>query len=99
MSDESVNRQVVLQAAQRKAADAGTALAQAERGAGQERQKAGQALQAHQAAADALQQRLQAAQVTRFTTQLCCQPGLAYSVSSVQEKKGKSTPRGMSIMP
>ena len=99
VSDEFFDRHVVLQVAQRKAADAGTALAQAERTAGQERQKAGQALQAHQAAADALQQRLQAAQVTRFNTRLCCQPGLAYSVSSVQGKKGKSTPRGMSIMP
>lgn len=61
-----------LQAAQRKAADAGTALAQAERQAGEQRQQASQALQAQQAAADALQQRLQAAQVcARSKTYRC----------------------------
>lgn len=60
---EASHALLLVQAAQRKAAEAGTEQAEAERQAGEERQKAGQALQAHQTAIDALQLRLQAAQV------------------------------------
>ena len=58
----------LLQGAKHKAAEAATALAEAERQAGEERQQAGQAQQGQRAEADALQQRLQAAQVCRCQT-------------------------------